>query len=98
MKKLIEVFKDSTELPNEEAYRQQLLENVDRIIDSKKLFCATVEAMIVGLIDSRLDTQRGTMDALNEYHKYLAIKGERKYIWMNHAKDREGFTKIYFEV
>lgn len=98
MKKIFNVSKDTVVLPKESEYRQQLMDNVEKVIDEKKIFCATVEALIEGLEDSRLATQRGTIDALNEHHRYSTIMKQNKVVWINHAKDREGFTKIYFEV
>lgn len=73
-----------------------MYENADRSIENTKLFCARVEAQVKGLIDTRLDTDRGTVEVLNEYAKYLELMKINQYIWVNHAVSN-GYKKIYFE-
>lgn len=96
-KKIIPVTTDGFMLPNEEETRKRLYDSADKAIESTKLFCAVVEALNEGLIDTRLETRSGVVEVMNEYAQYLNYTKSNKMVWYNQSRSREGSYRIWFD-
>ena len=73
-------------------------EEQDTALKKIDAFCTIVQVLNEGLEDSRLDTRKGTVDAVKEYLNYCALHDYPAYAIFNPSLNVQQKPTLFFEV
>lgn len=91
-------MKQFKSLAEKAALENRIYQEADQVVSEIQKFAASIDAMNLALEDDRLLDAKATVEVLKELKAYYDYAKIPTVIKMNGRLDRQGSTKVFFDI